>query len=391
MAGGATMTSPGHRRQTYLYGPTLHVRAVERDDVASEPSWRNYWFPRALAVSEANIEDELGSDSLLVAVRNCDGVILGSVAIESEGAWRQARPFVARWLDPARADAVEAEIAELILPFLVDEGGAMTALIEIASGKPLVESALTRIGARRCYRHREAWLIDGTRRDKLGYQLFGQRAGETFGEPEIAPEESTTPAPRVPAPKCWPRIATPPAGTVMASERLYLRPFIPEDSMTARDAVLEETEFSHEPRFPVGSMEIRKTVRRAAEAALPPELVFAIVQREDDRLVGRTKLKNLDLVHRCAETGTRLYRPEYRGMGYGTEAKHLILGYAFEVLNLHMLWSQAWDINPRSRAAVRKQGYRLAGSSVWRQMRHGWPSSDWTFDLLAAEWQEARR
>ena len=161
--------------------------------------------------------------------------------------------------------------------------------------------------------------------------------------------------------------------------------------MIARDAVLEETEFLHEPRFPVGSMEIRNTVRRAAEAALPTELIFAIVQREDDRLVGRTKLKNLDLVHRCAETGTRLYRPEHRGMGYGTEAKHLILGYAFEVLNLHMLWSQAWDGNPRSRAAVQKQGYRLAGSSVWRQMRHGIPSSDWTFDLLANEWQEARR
>ena len=385
------MTSAGHRRQTYLYGPILHLRAVEREDAASEPSWRNHWFPRALAVSEANIEDEFGSDALLVAVRNCDGVILGSVAIETDSAWRQARPFVARWLDPARADAVEAEIAELILPFLVDEGGAMTALIEIASGKPLVEAALTRIGARRCYRHREAWQIDGTRRDKLGYQLFNSRTIETFGEPEVAAEEPTAPAARVPAPKCWPRIETPPAGIVMAGERLYLRPFTPEDSMIARDAVLEETEFLHEPRFPVGSMEIRNTVRRAAEAALPTELIFAIVQREDDRLVGRTKLKNLDLVHRCAETGTRLYRPEHRGMGYGTEAKHLILGYAFEVLNLHMLWSQAWDGNPRSRAAVQKQGYRLAGSSVWRQMRHGIPSSDWTFDLLANEWQEARR
>ena len=203
------MTSAGHRRQTYLYGPILHLRAVEREDAASEPSWRNHWFPRALAVSEANIEDEFGSDALLVAVRNCDGVILGSVAIETDSAWRQARPFVARWLDPARADAVEAEIAELILPFLVDEGGAMTALIEIASGKPLVEAALTRIGARRCYRHREAWQIDGTRRDKLGYQLFNSRTIETFGEPEVAAEEPTAPAARVPAPKCWPRIETP--------------------------------------------------------------------------------------------------------------------------------------------------------------------------------------
>lgn len=385
------MTVAGRVRQNYLYGPTLHLRAVEREDAVDEPCWRNRWFPRARAVSEASIEDEHGSDSLLVAVRNDDDVILGSVTIETEGAWRQARPFVARWLDRARADAVEAEITALILPFLVDEGGAITALVEIASGKPLVEAALDRIGARRCYRHREAWQLDGARRDKLGYQLFDGRAVELFGEPEIAAEEPAAPAARVPAPACWPRVEMPPTGAVIVGGRLYLRPFTPEDSAIARDAVLEETEFAHEPRFPVGSIEIRNTVRRAAEAALPAEVIFAIALRENDRLIGRTKLKNLDLVHRCAETGTRLYRPEDRGMGYGTEAKHLILGYAFEVLNLHMLWSQAWEINPRSRAAVRKQGYRLAGTSAWRQMHHGLPSSDWTFDLLASEWRDARR
>lgn len=377
--------------QAYLWGPMLHLRAVEREDAVSEPSWRDRWFPRALGVSEACIEDEVGAGALLVAVRHCDGVVLGSVRVEAEGAWRQALPFVARWLDRTDADAVEAEIIELILPFLVDEGGAITVLVEIASGKPLVEAALTRIGARRCYRHREAWQLDGAPRDKLGYQLFNRRAMETFGEPEIVAEDRAAPVAKVPAPSCWPRIETPPASVVMAGERLYLRPFIPEDSEFARDAVLQETEFAHEPRFPVSSIEIRGTVRRAAETMPPTDVVFAIVRREDEQLIGRTKLKHLDLVHRSAETGTRLYRPEDRGLGYGTEAKHLILGYAFEVLNLHMLWSQAWDINPRSRAAVLKQGYRPAGTSAWRQMHHGVPSSDWTFDLLAAEWRAARR
>lgn len=385
------MTEPFTGEQAYLVGPTLHLRAVERADAVSEPSWRDGWFPRALVVSEASIEDDFGGDTLLVAVRNCDGGILGSVTIETEGAWRQARPFVARWLDRTDADAVEAEIIELVLPFLVDEGGAITALVEIASGKPLVEAALERIGARRCYRHREAWQLGRTRCDKIGYQLFNRRAVETFGEPEIVAEDRAAPVARVPAPSCWPRIETPPAGVVMVGERLYLRPFTPDDSAIARDAVLEETEFAHEPRFPVSSMEIRGTVRQASETMPPTDVIFAVVRREDEQLIGRTKLKQLDLVHRSAETGTRLYRPEDRGMGYGTEAKHLILGYAFEVLNLHMLWSQAWDINPRSRAAVLKQGYRPAGASVWRQMLHGVPSSDWTFDLLAAEWREARR
>ena len=95
--------------------------------------------------------------------------------------------------------------------------------------------------------------------------------------------------------------------------------------------------------------------------------------------------------HRAAETGTQLFRPEHRGKGYGTEAKHLLLSYAFDVLDLHIVWSMVWEENSRSRAALLKQGYREAGCVPWRGIHHGIPSGDWVFDLLASEWQAARR
>lgn len=380
-------------KQAYLVGPTLHLRAVEESDAASEPSWRQSWFPRALAVSEAKIEDDFGSggDTTLVAARNTDDVIVGSVLIWFDGPWAFVLPHAARWLSDASAEAVIAEIVELTLPFLVDEGGIITALTQIPSGLAGVTGALDRIGARFCSRTREAMVYRGKRTDWLFYQYFNKKTLAIFGEPKFTPEGEIEQIVRSPAPKSWPVIDTPPAGAVMVGERVYLRMFTPEDGKIMRDASLTETEFSHNPRFPRSGMAMSARYRKQSETDLPTNLTFAIVLRENDELIGRNELDYLDLVHRSAETGTELFRPEHRGKGYGAEAKHLLLGYAFEVLNLHMVWSNVWEENPRSRAALLKQGYRPSGCYPWRGTHHGIPSGDWTFDLLASEWQAARR
>ena len=92
-----------------------------------------------------------------------------------------------------------------------------------------------------------------------------------------------------------------------------------------------------------------------------------------------------------AETETELYLPEFRGKGYGTEAKHLLLEYAFDRLGLHMVYSWVSEFNARSAAALRKQGYREAGYFAWSDLYQGNFTGGWYFDLLAAEWRAARR
>ena len=378
-------------KQTYLVGPTIHLRAVEEADAASEPSWRMSWFPRARAVSEAKIEDDYsGSDKTLVAVRNSDDVIVGSVLIWFDGPWAFTMAYTARWLTGEQSEAVIAEIVTLILPFLVDEGGIIAALTEIPSGLPVAEQALEEIGARFCYRQREAMVYRGERRDWVAYQYFNKKTLAVFGEPEWTPEAPVEREISDPAPKHWPEIDTPPPGAVLVGERLYLRMFTPEDGDVMREASLTDTEFSHDPRFPRSAMTSNARFRKSSEAELPDNLTFAIVLRENDELIGRNELDFLDMVHRSAETGTELFKPEHRGKGYGTEAKHLLLSYAFDVLNLHMVWSTVWEENPRSRAALLKQGYRPSGCTPWRGTHHGIPSGDWVFDYLASEWQAAR-
>ncbi len=379
-------------KQTYLVGPSLHLRAVEEADAASEPSWRNSWFPRARAVSEAKIEDDhSGQDVTLLAVWNESEVPVGSVDMWYDGPWAFCLPYTARWLTDEQSEAVIAEILTLVLPFLVDEGGLIAALIEVPAGLPIVEAALSEIGARFCYRQREAMIHRGARHDWVAYQYFNRKTLEVFGEPEFTREGPIEREVSHPAPKQWPRIDTPPPGAVLVGERLYLRMFTPEDGEIMREASLTDSEFAHDPRFPRSAMTMNSRFRTSSEAELPDNLTFAIVLRENEELIGRNELDFLDMVHRSAETGTELFRPEHRGKGYGTEAKHLLLSYAFDVLNLHMVWSIVWQQNPRSRAALLKQGYRGAGCIPWGGMHHGIPSGDWIFDLLASEWQEARR
>ncbi len=378
--------------QTYLVGPTIHLRAVEEADAASEPSWRRSWFPRARAVSEAKIEDNYaGSDRTLIAVRNDDDVPVGSVLIWFDGPWAFSMAHTAHWLNEEQAEAVMAEIVTLILPFLVDEGGVIAALTEIPSGLPVVEAALGDIGARFCYRQREAMIHRGERRDWVAYQYFNKKTLAVFGEPEFTSESPVEREISNPAAKQWPQIDTPPPGAVLVGERLYLRMFTPEDGEIMREASLSETEFAHGPRFPRSAMGMNARLRQRSEAELPITLTFAIVLRDNDELIGRNELDFLDMVHRSAETGSDLFKPEHRGKGYGTEAKHLLLSYAFDVLNLHTVWSTVWEENPRSRAALLKQGYRPSGCIPWRGAHHGIPSGDWVFDYLASEWQAARR
>jgi len=107
-------------------------------------------------------------------------------------------------------------------------------------------------------------------------------------------------------------------------------------------------------------------------------------------VIGSNGLAGIDWLNRMAETETEIVRGEYRGGGYGTEAKHLLLEYGFAHLGLHMVWSQAWAFNTRSCEALRKQGYRDAGRLAWTGFKSGEMADDLVFDLLASEWRAAR-
>lgn len=178
---------------------------------------------------------------------------------------------------------------------------------------------------------------------------------------------------------------------IMIGERVYLTPEIPEDSHRMAEFEAKDTDLGlfpsgREPRSPI----LFKQSLESDDPGTPDEVILAVRRRQDDELLGIVELSNIDWVNRTAETGSYLGLAEWRGRGYGTEAKHLLLEYAFEHLHLHLIWSNVFAANERSMAALRKQGYREAGRLRYRGLYEGVYRDSVLFDLKREEWLAAR-
>ncbi len=88
---------------------------------------------------------------------------------------------------------------------------------------------------------------------------------------------------------------------------------------------------------------------------------LGIVVKETDTLIGTIGLHNIEWHSRTATTGTVIGANEYWSKGYGTEAKILLLDFAFNSLDLFAILSRVIAHNGRSLAYAVKSGYREVG------------------------------
>lgn len=394
----AAPTVRGSAGQTFLVGETIYLRGVEIADAKATPRWRSSPFPLPAEVAEEQLKKEVpdqGRDRTqqLVALRVADDRPVGSVMI---GYWHSSTAWIHDlYADPLLGDAagaVRAEILRVLVPWLLLERDKMAVFVEFAGGDPAVEEAAVELDMRFGYRLREAIWQDGGWRDEICYQVFHPAWVERLGMPEPAVEGPVEREVRYPAPLALPTLADVPRTAVMIGERLYLRPIEEEDMASIALWNRQETEIFHDDgrfvRSPISHWHWHK---KLAEDDPPEWVRFAIVLRETDELIGANGIADIDWVNRIAETETEIYRQEHRGGGYGSEAKQLLLTYAFERLGLHSVKSFAWSFNTRSAAALRKQGYRDAGQLFWTGLKDGDFAGDVVFDLLASEWRAARR
>jgi len=89
---------------------------------------------------------------------------------------------------------------------------------------------------------------------------------------------------------------------------------------------------------------------------------FAIVDKEANKLIGTIGLHNVDWISRNAELGIAIWKKEYWGRGYGTDAMKLLLYYGFTFLNLHRIWLRVYSFNKRAIRAYEKIGFKMEGT-----------------------------
>jgi N-acetyltransferase len=120
-----------------------------------------------------------------------------------------------------------------------------------------------------------------------------------------------------------------------------------------------------------------------AGAALP----FATIDRVSVRVVGTTRYGNVDPANRKLEIGWTFVAPAWQRTRINTEAKYLMLRYAFETLGCIRVEFKTDALNQTSRRAIARIGAREEGT-----LRHHMICADGRyrdsvyFSVIEPEW-----
>lgn len=384
----------GDSGQAFLVGDELYLRPVEKEDAGCAASWRDVPFPLSRARVETWIAEEMVTDrdtQWLAMVRRDDDRVVGSMRTFT----RYGPVILDLFVDPLfgeRGNRWKREALGLVVPWLVDERHIRKRRLSIDADDGALVATARELSMRQVARFREQLDRDGARVDRLVFERHNAHWLATLGDPlaEQLPRSGTGLPRPVPAPV--PLEGEPPPGAVMLGRRVYLR--------AAERGDLDEFALWSRRETETGFLLGRRMESAAGmvdgwsdadKGSLPTSVMFSVCLRDDDTFIGGVDLFRIDYQNRFAETGSYFHRPDDRGRGYGSEAKHLLLAYAFDHLGLHSLQSRVYFTNTRSAAALRKQGYRDAGRSTWEELAHGGMINVAFFDLLASEWRALPR
>jgi len=116
------------------------------------------------------------------------------------------------------------------------------------------------------------------------------------------------------------------------------------------------------------------------------EVVHQLLQSSNQVLVCALRLE-LDLFefdprNRRAGLGILIADRADRGKGFATEALHLVVEYAFQVLDLHQLYSNVRVDNESSVALFKKMGFEITGLKQDWVYDHGRYHDEYTMQLI---------
>jgi RimJ/RimL family protein N-acetyltransferase len=103
-------------------------------------------------------------------------------------------------------------------------------------------------------------------------------------------------------------------------------------------------------------------------------------------LIGTMGLHRIDCLNGTATTGSVIFDEEYRNRGYGTDAKMILLDYAFNMLGLHIVESRVIGFNTRSAAYSQKCGYKVDATLRSRFYRFGKRHDEIILSVVREEW-----
>jgi diamine N-acetyltransferase len=151
-----------------------------------------------------------------------------------------------------------------------------------------------------------------------------------------------------------------PSTPFLTSQRIYLRPFEKDDLSVLRT-------WSNDVEIRALTGEVTPMSSAAADryyerlTADDTRIWFAVVLRENDRMIGETGLLRIFYPWRTADLSIIIGDKFCWRKGYGTEAIQLIMDYAFGALALHRLSIGVVGFNQHALQFYEKAGFKREG------------------------------
>lgn len=132
--------------------------------------------------------------------------------------------------------------------------------------------------------------------------------------------------------------------------------------------------------------------RALAEQAAGSAYPVAVITLHDDRVVGTSRLSEINAMHRRCELGFSWYDPTLFRSGVNTDSKMLLLDFAFETLRLIRVQLQTDTRNLRSQAAITALGARYEGVLKRHQVaKDGYVRDTMIYAITDLDWPEVKK
>ncbi len=164
----------------------------------------------------------------------------------------------------------------------------------------------------------------------------------------------------------------------MVTERLVLRPYVPEDAAELHAVVYGDHEAMQLLGGPRDLAGTRAAVERSInQQALDGFSFWAVIERESGLLAGEAGLFPLAEDRQDIALGYAL-GADFWGRGYATEASRAVLSEAFGPLAMQRVVAITRATNFRSRRVLAKLGFNAQG------LRHVWGAEQLYYELERA-------
>ena len=146
----------------------------------------------------------------------------------------------------------------------------------------------------------------------------------------------------------------------LIGERVYLRPLEASDLSYIQ-------KWANDPEIRGLTGEVKPMSRAKAEAFYERvkgdehRVWFIVALKENDRVIGEAGLLRMFPPWRTTDLSMIIGEREAQGKGYGTEAIHLLLDYAFGYLNYHRVAVGVVGFNEAALRFYEKVGFRREG------------------------------